>query len=76
MPRPGWSPLRERQFEHIRDALLTRGRTLEKAVEIAARTVNKERARVGEARSSRGRAYLPSGGVPAPWPRERSPQIR
>jgi len=48
MPRRGWSPKRERQFEHIRDGLLERGASPEKADEIAARTVNKERARVGE----------------------------
>lgn len=72
MPRPGWSPLRERQFEHIRDAFLTRGWALEKAVQIAARTVNKERARVGEARSSAGRTLRSSGAVPVTWPRQRS----
>jgi hypothetical protein len=49
MPRPGWSPKRERQYEHIRDGLLGRGMTQGKAEEIAARTVNKERVRSGEA---------------------------
>ena len=53
MPQRGWSPKRERQFEHIRDALLERGATDEKAAEIAARTVNKERARQGEVLTER-----------------------
>lgn len=53
MPRPGWSPKRERQYEHIRDGLLERGMGQGKAEEIAARTVNKERARTGEAKLSR-----------------------
>jgi len=50
MPQRAWTPKRERQYEHIRDGLLDRGRTEDKAEEIAARTVNKERARAGEAR--------------------------
>jgi plasmid stabilization system protein ParE len=50
MPQRAWSPKRERQYEHIRDGLLDRGRSEDKAEEIAARTVNKERARAGEAR--------------------------
>ncbi|HET9455984.1 MAG TPA: hypothetical protein VFO78_01485 [Candidatus Limnocylindrales bacterium] len=49
MPQPAWSPKRERQYEHIRDGLLERGTSEDKAEEIAARTVNKERARAGEA---------------------------
>jgi plasmid stabilization system protein ParE len=53
MPRPGWSPKRERQYEHIRDGLLERGMSLDKAEEIAARTVNKERSQTGEARAGR-----------------------
>ena len=53
MPRPGWSAKRERQYEHIRDGLLVRGMSQGKAEEIAARTVNKERARAGEAKGSR-----------------------
>lgn len=50
MPQRAWSPKRERQYEHIKDGLLERGTTEDKAEEIAARTVNKERARAGEAR--------------------------
>ena len=49
MPQEAWSPKRERQYEHIKDGLLGRGEREETAEEIAARTVNKERARAGEA---------------------------
>jgi plasmid stabilization system protein ParE len=52
MPQNAWSPKRERQYEHIKDGLLERGTGEDKAEEIAARTVNKERARHGEARDS------------------------
>jgi hypothetical protein len=51
MPR-AWSAKRERQYEHIKDGLLDRGENEDTAEEIAARTVNKERARSGEARES------------------------
>ena len=47
-----WSPKRERQYEHIKDGLLDRGESEDTAEEIAARTVNKERARAGEAEES------------------------
>jgi len=47
MPR-GSSPKRERQYEHIKDSELSRGENPRRATEIAARTVNKERARGGE----------------------------
>ena len=43
---------RARQYEHIKDSLKERGSSEDEAEEIAARTVNKERARSGEARSS------------------------
>jgi hypothetical protein len=49
MPQQGWSKKRERQYEHIKDGLEDRGRSEDEAEEIAARTVNKERARAGEA---------------------------
>jgi hypothetical protein len=49
MPQSAWSDKRERQYEHIREGLLERGAGEETAEEIAARTVNKERARTGEA---------------------------
>lgn len=49
MPQDAWSDKRERQYEHIRDSQLDRGEDEPTAKEIAARTVNKERARHGEA---------------------------
>ncbi len=49
---PTWSDKRERQYEHIKQGLLDHGRGERLAEEIAARTVNKERARHGEARES------------------------
>jgi hypothetical protein len=52
MPQDAWNDKRERQYEHIRDSLEDRGTSERKAKEIAARTVNKERARKGEARES------------------------
>ncbi|MFI1646268.1 plasmid stabilization protein [Streptomyces avidinii] len=51
MPR-GSSPKRERQYEHIKEGLEQRGEPEEKAKEIAARTVNKERARAGESETA------------------------
>jgi plasmid stabilization system protein ParE len=51
MPR-AWSDKRERQYEHIKDGLREQGKSTKKAEEIAARTVNKERARAGEAKQS------------------------
>ncbi len=47
MPK-AWSDKRERQYEHIKEGLEERGRSEDTAEEIAARTVNKERARAGE----------------------------
>jgi len=47
MPRNAWSPKRERQYEHIKENLEERGTGEDKAQEIAARTVNKDRARAG-----------------------------
>ena len=52
MPQNAWSDKRERQYEHIKDGLLDRGEDEDTAEEIAARTVNKERARAGEAAES------------------------
>jgi plasmid stabilization system protein ParE len=52
MPQQAWSAKRERQYEHIKDGLKERGTSEDKAEEIAARTVNKERARTGEAKES------------------------
>jgi hypothetical protein len=52
MPQRTWSDKRERQYEHIKEGLLGGGRPEDEAEEIAARTVNKERARSGEAEES------------------------
>jgi hypothetical protein len=52
MPQAAWSAKRERQYEHIKQGLKKRGRGESTAEEIAARTVNKERARTGEAKQS------------------------
>ena len=49
MPQRAWSEKRERQYEHFKEGLLERGAGEERAKEIAARTVNKERAQLGEA---------------------------
>jgi hypothetical protein len=52
MPQRAWSKKRERQYEHIKEGVLERGEDEDTAEEIAARTVNKERARAGEAREA------------------------
>jgi len=52
MPQRAWSNKRERQYEHIKEGEKKQGRSTQRAKEIAARTVNKERARSGEARES------------------------
>ena len=51
MPQKAWSTKRERQYEHIKEGLLKRGEDEDTAEEIAARTVNKERARSGETKT-------------------------
>src|SRR5690348_5274452 len=63
MPERSWSNKRERQYEHIKDSAEDRGESEDRAEEIAARTVNKERARSGEARqsSSLSRSDISSG---------------
>jgi len=48
MPQRAWNKKRERQYEHIKEGLRDRGESEDTAEEIAARTVNKERARAGE----------------------------
>lgn len=52
MPQQAWNAKRERQYEHIKEGLEDRGRSERTAKQIAARTVNKERARAGEAKES------------------------
>jgi hypothetical protein len=74
MPQEQWSAKRERQYEHIKKSEKDQGRSEDLAEEIAARTVNKERARAGETEeasrsstddiSSGRRGGLRSGGGP------------
>ena len=52
MPQQAWSKKRGRQYRHIKEGLEERGTPDEKAEEIAARTVNKERARQGESKTA------------------------
>jgi hypothetical protein len=52
VPQQAWSKKRERQYDHIKEGLRDRGENEDTAEEIAARTVNKERARAGEAKQS------------------------
>ena len=52
MPPRSWSNKRERKYQHIKEGLEDRGDSETEAEEIAARTVNKEQARSGEARSA------------------------
>jgi hypothetical protein len=52
MPQRAWSNKRERQYEHVKESEKQQGRSTKRAKEIAARTVNKERARTGEAQES------------------------
>jgi hypothetical protein len=51
MPQQAWSAKRERQYQHIKSGLKDRGDSESEAEEIAARTVNKERARHGESKT-------------------------
>src|SRR5213592_4131529 len=50
MPQRAWSSKRERQYEHVKESEKRQGRSTKRAKEIAARTVNKERARTGESK--------------------------
>ncbi|AVO48285.1 plasmid stabilization protein [Melaminivora suipulveris] len=52
MPQSAWSAKRERQYEHIKESAEKRGKSEKRAEEIAARTVNKERAQHGEAKTA------------------------
>src|SRR5919202_93528 len=52
MPQKAWSNKRERQYEHIKESEQKQGRSTKRAKEIAARTVNKQRAQAGETKSS------------------------
>jgi hypothetical protein len=52
MPQQAWTDKRERQYEHIKESEKKQGRSTKRAKEIAARTVNKERARSGETKGA------------------------
>jgi hypothetical protein len=52
MPQDAWSAKRERQYEHIKESELNQGWSTKRAKEIAARTVNKERAEKDETKGS------------------------
>jgi hypothetical protein len=52
MPQQQWSAKRERQYQHVKDSAEDRGKPEKEAEEIAARTVNKERARAGESKTA------------------------
>jgi len=52
MPQQAWNSKRERQYQHIKQSEQNEGRSADRAEEIAARTVNKERARSGESKTS------------------------
>ena len=54
MPQETWSPKRERQYKHIKESERDAGRSNEQAEEIAARTVNKQRANEGKTKGKRG----------------------
>ncbi|WP_245720060.1 hypothetical protein [Nocardia uniformis] len=53
MPKE-WTDKQERQYEHIKDSANDRGASGKRAEEIAARTVNKERAQRGQTKGSKG----------------------
>jgi hypothetical protein len=52
MPQKAWSAKRERQYEHVKEGAQKQGASTKRAKQIAAATVNKERARSGEARTA------------------------
>jgi hypothetical protein len=56
MPQSAWNSKRERQYEHIKESERKQGRSTKRAKEIAARTVNKERARSGETKGRPSRS--------------------
>ena len=64
MPRQAWSAKRERQYEHIKESEREAGRSSDRAEEIAARTVNKQRSDAGETR--------PGGNSPSSSRRKKS----
>ena len=56
MPQGAWSNKRERQYEHIKDSAKKQGKSTKRAKQIAAATVNKERARSGESKTPAGKS--------------------
>ena len=52
MPQKAWSDKRERQYEHIKESEKKQGRSTKRAKEIAAATVNKQRAKSGETKKA------------------------
>lgn len=52
MPREEWTDKQDRKYEHIKESLQDRGSSTKKAKEIAARTINKERAQRGQSRTA------------------------
>jgi len=58
MPQSAWSNKRERQYEHIKESEKRQGRSTKRSKEIAARTVNKERARSGETKGRASRSSV------------------
>src|SRR3954452_17377439 len=60
MPQEAWSDKRERQYEHVKESELESGRSEDRAEEIAARTVNKQRAQAGETKTSGAKSKLAS----------------
>ena len=52
MPRKEWTDKQERKFEHIKEGYVEQGRSDDKAAEIAARTINKERAQKGQSKTA------------------------
>jgi hypothetical protein len=68
MPQRAWSNKRERQYKHVKSSAKKRGASTKRAKEIAARTVNKERARSGESRTrSKSSVRGPSSGRRGGW---------
>jgi hypothetical protein len=78
MPEKAWSNKRERQYEHIKDSAKKQGKSTKRAKEIAARTVNKQRAQSGEtkSKSSRGGGSSSRSGGSSTRGRASTPKTR
>ena len=57
----GSSPKRDRQYEHIKESYEERGKSEDKAEELAARTVNKQRAEAGETKAAKAKRKSSGG---------------